>query len=209
MVLVAGKAHVLGTELALGISGRNACSRLGDVARVLFGLGAVDGNIEHAECGVALPLHILGDASGAHIVGLLAYIKIPLGRRLGRLLIGSVKVADDLARQRRHNAHQQGVKQVAVVGGVLDHAVLAGVVNQRREQLVHRGVGGRRFFVLPVIHMQRVHELIADDQLVVLGHQPVLDGIIDQLLDCGINHGISLSHQTLISTPPTGRIRST
>ena len=192
MVLVAGKAHVFRAELALGICRGGACARLGDVARILFGLGAVDGDVEHAVGGVAFPLHVLGNTACADIVGLLADGIIPVRCRLGRFFVSRMKVADDLARQGRHNAHQQGVEQIAVGGGVLDDAVFAGIVNQRLQQLVNRRSGALGGLILPVVHMQRVHELVADNQRVNGFNQMVLNRIINQLLDIGINHGALL-----------------
>ena len=68
MVLVACKAHIFGAELTLWIRSRGACASLGDVARILFGLGAVYCDVKHAVLGFAFPLHILCDSSGAPLI---------------------------------------------------------------------------------------------------------------------------------------------
>ena len=192
VVLISCKSHIFRAKLTFWIRGRFARACLGDIARIFFGLRAVDGDVQHAVVGIAFPLHILGDSSGAYIVGLLADVIIPVGRLFRRFFISDLKIADNLTRHRRYDTHQQGVEQIAVGSGILDHAVFAGIVDQRLQQFVHGSACIFNGFVLPVVDVQRVHQLIADNQFIYFFNEVVFDRVIDQFLNTCVNHGILL-----------------
>ena len=167
VVLTTRVAHILGTKLALRISDGGGGSRLGDIAGVFFGLRAVDGDIKRAVRGIVSPFQVFSDPSRADVVELLALVKIPVGRRDGGFLVLCPEVADHLARHGGQNTHQLGVEQVAISGRVLDHAVLTGIVDQGQEDIVDRRVGCIDRLIDPFGYAQRIHQHIADDQLVV------------------------------------------
>ena len=124
-------ALVFGAELAPGIGGGGQifCRRNG--LGVLLRLGQVYGNIQLAVLRGGLPLHVLGDAVPADVVGVLTELVVPVGGLFGVLGVEGLELRAHLGGPGGETAHQLRVKQVPVDHGIFrQHAAGVGVLQQ-------------------------------------------------------------------------------
>ena len=122
---------VLGAQLAPGVGGSRKIPGCGDGFGVLLWFGEIDGNVQFPILGGGLPLHVAGDAVPADVVGVLAEGVVPVGGRLGGVVVHGLKLLNDIGGAGREAAHQLGVEQVAVNNGIFrQHTPGMGVVQQ-------------------------------------------------------------------------------
>ena len=77
-----------------------------------------------AVLGGSLPLHVLGNAVPADVIGVLAELIVPVGGFLGVLRPQSLELLNHLSRAGGESAHNLGVKQVAVDDGAVSYTHL-------------------------------------------------------------------------------------
>ena len=198
-------ALILLAQLALGVAGLGGVFGGGNGLGVLFGLGEVDGDIQVAVFAFVGPAQVLGDAIAADIVRVAAECIVPVRGILRADGILLPEAADDLPGHGGESAHDPGVKNIPGSDVVLAQALLAGIVQDPRqdllqvlaEKLIRGGV------VLPV---QEVQEPVGQHLVVHRLGKAGIHGVGHQRIDICLNfHHCS----TTISTPPWGRIEST
>ena len=139
-------AELAGGVLLAGVLG-GACS--GDLARVLLGLGEIDGYLQAAPARGRDPLDVLRDGRAANVAGVAAQLVEPAGGGLGALARGElVKAGGDLGGLGHEQAHHAAGRAVASAGGVVRRAVLDGRLRNHGERGVEVKARVRRRFAL-------------------------------------------------------------
>ena len=127
-------ALVLSAQLAPGIGRRRQVAGGGDGLGVLLRLGEVDGDVQVPVLRRGNPLHVLGDAVPADVVGILAEFIVPVGGLLRTLGAEGLEFRDDLGGPGSEHPHQLGVEEVPVDHRVLlEHAPGVSIVHEGGE----------------------------------------------------------------------------
>ena len=185
---MACEAHILSTELALGVLGSLLGLGGGDIPGILLGLGAVDSDVEHAVFGIVRPLHVPGDTLSADVVQLFAEIEVPVGSLLRAYRQAALELCVDLVRERREHSHDLRIEKISVNCSVLDQSLFDGVGNDRLQQRLHGRISVVGIVFLPVAELEYLHELIAHYILVVCGYESVSFCIFNELLNTFVDH---------------------
>ena len=194
-----GVALVFDAELAggillarvLGSAGR------GNVARVLLGLGQVDGYLEIAPVGWGAPFDVARDGGTAHIAGVAAQTVEPVGRGAGLVdAHASIELLVYNRRPRHKHAHDAHSDAVAARCRVLGSAVGDGGLGKSGERAlqikVGEGIGVQKRELLGLQrpgHVERgacganalKNGVVGPDAVVLPDHGSV-DGVLDQVL---------------------------
>ena len=179
----AGVALILGAQLAPGVVGGGQVPGGGDGLGVLLRLGQVDGDVQLPVLRLRLPLHVLGDAVPADIVGVLAEPVVPVCGLLRVLLPQGLELPDDLGGPGGERPHQLGVEQIPVDDGVLlEHPPGIGVVQQGVQhlgQLLLAAGGGFRQGT--AVQLQDLQQGVHRPDLLLRLDQLLVQGVGDQL----------------------------
>ena len=159
--------------------------------RILLRLGEVDGNIHLAIRRWRFPFAIAGNAVGTDVIGGTAEGIVVVGRRLGRDVHQARKTGNHLARPRGQKPHQLGVKEIPMGHGVsFDQPCFHRIITQPAEDFGKRrdlpGLCRRRVLLEPQGKEQTVDAVC----LICRRDQPLTQGIIDQLSNAQIDHGV-------------------
>ena len=173
-------ARVFHAEHAARIAGLLRIFLCGDVTRILFRLGEIDGDLQLAAGRRAEEAHVFGDAVYADIVHVAAELIEIIGGGLRALRsVELFKARAYLRRMRRERAHQLCGKQVAALNAVGKESARGGDVQNRiqnwRSRLRRRRPRRQRR-ILGRVHVhdlqqpvQRVGAILGGDQLLILG----------------------------------------
>ena len=199
VVLPGGKADaarvagVFDAQHALGIGRLRRTALGGDIPRVLFRLGQVDGDLQPPGGGILHEAGVPDDAVHLDVVHVAAQlVEVFRGGLRAELLVQQAELFAHHGRVGRDGAHQLRGKQVAALAAVLDQPGFA----RDFTQPVQQGRGGFRrgrggvFDVLRRVHLhdfqQPVHGIAAVDGR----DQPLFYGEIRQPVDAfGCVHG--------------------
>ena len=188
VVHAARVALVFRAQGAFGVAGLRRVFGSSDGARVLFGLGQVDGDVKRSVFAGIRPLLILRDAVAADIVGILAEAVEPVGRFARGDFIERAEAGADLMRSGRENAHELRVEQIARGLIVRAHAARNGVVRQSLQKLGKRRLR-RRGSLVKGIKRKRFQQRVAAADHIVRLDQPRAHGVLAERGKIGIEHG--------------------
>ena len=205
-----GVALVFDAELAGGILFARVLGGTGgsDIARVLLGLGEVDGDLQVAPVGGGAPFDVARDSGTTHVAGVAAQTVEPVRRGAG--LVDAHAAVEFLVYNRRprhqhaHDAHGDAVAaRCRVLGGTVDNGGL-GKRGKRALQVKigeRIGVQERELLVLQRPgHVERrarstdalQNGVVCPDAIVLADHRSV-DSVLDQVLR-GLAHVSHYSH---------------
>ena len=198
-------AQLTGGILLACIFGGTGC---GNIARVLFGLGQVDGDLQVTPVGGGAPLDVARDGGAAHVTGVTAQAVEPVGRGAG--FVDAHAAAEFLVYNRRpwhehtHNAHGDPVAaRCRVLGGTVGNSGFREHGERAFQIKVGEGVGVHKRNFLDLErpgHVERgtrgadalQNGVVGPDAVVLSDHRPV-DGIFDEALR-GLAHVGHYSH---------------
>ena len=188
MVHAARVALVFRAQGAFGIAGLRRELGCGDGARVLLGLGEVDGDVQLAVFAGVGPLFVLRDAVAADVVGVLAEAVEPVGRLLRGDLVERMEAGADLVRPGRQHAHELRVEQIA--GDLIIRADAAGdgIAGQHLQNIGQRGLCRGGGFV-EGIELQRLEQRVARKDQILRLEEPRALGIAAEGGNIRIKHG--------------------
>ena len=175
------EAGVFKAELTGGICRLFHIPCRGDIAGILLRLGAVYCDVERAILTVILPADIAGDNAGAVVVGIRAETVVPVGSAFRALPVFLRELRIHLVRRWCEYSHKLGAENVAVRAGILNDAVLAGIVGKLSEKLVY-GKPVKLFRASPCVHFQRLHKAVPDVYFVFAVYESFFDTILDKRL---------------------------
>ena len=187
MVHAARVALVFRAQGAFGIAGLRRELGRGDGARVLLGLGEVDGDVQLAVFAGVGPLFILRDAVAADVVGVLAEAVEPVGRLLRGDLVERMEAGADLVRPGRQHPHELRVEQIA--GDLIIRADAAGdgIAGQHLQNIGQRGLCRGGF--VEGIELQRLEQRVARKDQILRLEEPRALGIAAEGGNIRIKHG--------------------
>ena len=143
-----GIALVFDAELAGGILLARVLGRTcrGDIARVLLGLGQVDGDLKIAPVGGGAPFDVARDGGAAHVAGVAAQAVEPVGRSAG--LVDAHAAVELFVYNRRprhertHDAHSNAIAaRCRVLGGAVGNGSLGKRGKRALQVKVGQGIG--------------------------------------------------------------------
>ena len=194
-----GIALVFDAELAGGILLARVLGGAGrgNVARVLLGLGQVDGDLKIAPVGRGAPLDIARDGGTAHVAGVAAQAVEPVGRGAGLVdAHTSVELLVYNRRPRHERAHDAHGDAIAARRRVLDSTVGNGSLGKRGKRAlqvkVGECIGVQERNLLGLERPSHVecgtrgadalqNGVVCPDAIVLADHRPV-DSVLDQVL---------------------------
>ena len=210
-VLASGVSTAVGCSGASGIAlvfdaelaGRILLARVlggtggGNVARVLLGLGEVDGDLKIAPVGGGAPFDVARDGGTAHIAGVAAQTVEPVGRGAGLVdahTAGELVNHDRGARhEHAHDTHGDAVAaRCRVLGGTIDNGGFGKRGECALQIKVGEGVGVQDRELLGLQRPGHVecrargadalqNGVVSPDAIVLSDHGPV-DGVLNQAL---------------------------
>ena len=180
---VSGVALVLRAQEALGIARALGLSGGGNGLGVLLRLGEVDGNVQYTIFRLRCPPLILQNSIPADVIRVPGEGIVPVRRLSGRTGVPLPEGADDLRRPGQEDAHQFGVQQVEVVGGVaVQDAPAERVRAQGLQRLVQGGQGLRQVRGKPAeaVQFQGFQQTVGGPDPVLLRNPALPDRVLHQ-----------------------------
>ena len=189
MVGPARVAHVLHTELALGVA-----ALLGQLGRrdglgILLRLGQIHRHVQRAVAGLGGPLHIPADAVAPYVVGILAQLIIKIRGLLGRVLVVLPELPNHLAGPGHQTVHQPGVKEIPVNHTVIfQNPCLVGVIQKLPENVLQLPGFHIPCGLLILVHAHNLQDLVPGIDGILLCDKSCFQPVIHQAAYCVVNH---------------------
>ena len=180
-------ALVFRAKSAFRVAGLRRVFGSGDGARVLFGLGQVDRDVERSVFAIIRPLLVLRNTVTPDIVSILTEAVEPVSCFARRDFIECAEAGAHLMRARRKGAHEFRVEQIACNLIVLTHTAQNGIVRQSLQNVRKRHLCGRCSFVKG-IQSERVKQRVAATDHIVRLNQPRAHSILAERRKIGIKH---------------------
>ena len=131
-----GKALILPAQQALRIAGGLHQLCLGNITGILFRLGKINRNIQIAILGSRLPDNIFVNTRLSYIVRSNTQLIIVIRSQLRRPVIICPESPDYLRRPWHHAVHQQRIKQITLVGSILNDSLLRSIIQHPAQDLI-------------------------------------------------------------------------